>query len=79
MGFFRFILATCIACILLAAVTLGGAILYSHNTDDPIIYRTYEDPDKIVIDVFDTQVIICLLYTSPSPRDLSTSRMPSSA
>ena len=25
------------------------------------------------------QYIICLLYTSPSPRDLSTSRMPSSA
>ena len=25
------------------------------------------------------KVIICLLYTSPSPRDLSTSRMPSSA
>ena len=25
------------------------------------------------------QLIICLLYTSPSPRDLSTSRMPSSA
>ena len=24
-------------------------------------------------------VISCLLYTSPSPRDLSTSRMPSSA
>ena len=24
-------------------------------------------------------VITCLLYTSPSPRDLSTSRMPSSA
>ena len=23
--------------------------------------------------------IACLLYTSPSPRDLSTSRMPSSA
>ena len=23
--------------------------------------------------------VICLLYTSPSPRDLSTSRMPSSA
>ena len=27
------------------------------------------------IDIVDT----CLLYTSPSPRDLSTSRMPSSA
>ena len=25
------------------------------------------------------KVIDCLLYTSPSPRDLSTSRMPSSA
>ena len=24
-------------------------------------------------------ILICLLYTSPSPRDLSTSRMPSSA
>ena len=27
----------------------------------------------------DLQAIFCLLYTSPSPRDLSTSRMPSSA
>ena len=27
----------------------------------------------------DGQDTICLLYTSPSPRDLSTSRMPSSA
>ena len=25
------------------------------------------------------QLLGCLLYTSPSPRDLSTSRMPSSA
>ena len=25
------------------------------------------------------RVYVCLLYTSPSPRDLSTSRMPSSA
>ena len=34
-------------------------------------------------DVFDSRKSIdyysCLLYTSPSPRDLSTSRMPSSA
>ena len=27
----------------------------------------------------DEQVIICLLYTSPSPRDATLSRMPSSA
>ena len=31
------------------------------------------------IQVFLGQGIDCLLYTSPSPRDLSTSRMPSSA
>ena len=29
--------------------------------------------------ILDGTDIICLLYTSPSPRDLSTSRMPSSA
>ena len=29
--------------------------------------------------VFTLEVAACLLYTSPSPRDLSTSRMPSSA
>ena len=29
--------------------------------------------------LFCYQCNICLLYTSPSPRDLSTSRMPSSA
>ena len=28
---------------------------------------------------FNTDIYSCLLYTSPSPRDLSTSRMPSSA
>ena len=31
--------------------------------------------DRKIFDNF----ITCLLYTSPSPRDLSTSRMPSSA
>ena len=31
----------------------------------------------VVVDIESTTT--CLLYTSPSPRDLSTSRMPSSA
>ena len=31
------------------------------------------------IDRFASYINNCLLYTSPSPRDLSTSRMPSSA
>ena len=46
--------------------------------------RTIANGEKITIG--DTQLVAwhtpghaCLLYTSPSPRDLSTSRMPSSA
>ena len=30
-------------------------------------------------DYYQPEAYVCLLYTSPSPRDLSTSRMPSSA
>ena len=37
-----------------------------------------EGIDWIHLDVMDGNWV-CLLYTSPSPRDLSTSRMPSSA
>ena len=33
----------------------------------------WSNPDSMDVDT------ACLLYTSPSPRDLSTSRMPSSA
>ena len=35
--------------------------------------------DNIIIRKPATPGMDCLLYTSPSPRDLSTSRMPSSA
>ena len=46
------------------------------------------DRTMLILDIFaqhakskegKAQVSLCLLYTSPSPRDLSTSRMPSSA
>ena len=37
----------------------------------------YDFPDRVML--FDKLQEDCLLYTSPSPRDLSTSRMPSSA
>ena len=33
----------------------------------------------IELDVRDSEVVACLLYTSPSPRDRTRSRMPSSA
>ena len=41
-----------------------------------LIKRLGSDDDSIEIV---ERMITCLLYTSPSPRDLSTSRMPSSA
>ena len=37
------------------------------------------NPADIASAVPDEKAYLCLLYTSPSPRDLSTSRMPSSA
>ena len=38
------------------------------------------DVESIVRDLMDTAVsMVCLLYTSPSPRDMRRSRMPSSA
>ena len=36
-------------------------------------------PGNIIVRQRGTKIFPCLLYTSPSPRDLSTSRMPSSA
>ena len=36
-------------------------------------------PAKVTEENMDRFLKNCLLYTSPSPRDLSTSRMPSSA
>ena len=43
-----------------------------------IVYKSYND-EKISDNVSRLFISSCLLYTSPSPRDLSTSRMPSSA
>ena len=36
-------------------------------------------PTEQVMTIEEVVRLTCLLYTSPSPRDLSTSRMPSSA
>ena len=47
----------------------------------PIAGSEVSGPEHGKQDIFVNKwcVLICLLYTSPSPRDLSTSRMPSSA
>ena len=63
-----------------------GCMLLQECTDHVQELKTVSDLNKheeladidysIVADEFNA---LCLLYTSPSPRDLSTSRMPSSA
>ena len=49
--------------------------------NNPII--PFIEGDGIGVDISPVMIKVvdaaCLLYTSPSPRDLSTSRMPSSA
>ena len=54
------------------------------NQDLPQTYNSNdisgkEEAKKVLCDRFNFNPKSCLLYTSPSPRDLSTSRMPSSA
>ena len=52
---------------------------------DDLLLRLVEDEDDLTMDDIKRPILAvqadlaCLLYTSPSPRDLSTSRMPSSA
>ena len=57
---------------------MGKAVLNAVKNVNETIAR-----ELIGESVFDQnkidRIMICLLYTSPSPRDLSTSRMPSSA
>ena len=55
--------------------TLLGRIFYSEALPDAQKSLVDDEIAKKNIDLFND----CLLYTSPSPRDLSTSRMPSSA
>ena len=49
-----------------------NAQIFGYNTNNPLgtnrLLNSWSDP-----------LIICLLYTSPSPRDATLSRMPSSA
>ena len=61
--------------------TLCGAVLqvadkaievYSTNDGVPVEWETIVKPNK-------AKFCVCLLYTSPSPRDRTRSRMPSSA
>ena len=72
---------------LLLTQLLAGCTGVLEETVDPRASLTaspteIQQGEGVTFDALDSDAIegvICLLYTSPSPRDLSTSRMPSSA
>ena len=51
----------------------------TQNQDTKVFNPETDIIDVAVIGAGPAGLTACLLYTSPSPRDLSTSRMPSSA
>ena len=60
---------------LIVLVTIVGHVQHSDRLD--LYERT--GLDRYIVVNNDVERIICLLYTSPSPRDRQKSRMPSSA
>ena len=62
------------------AAALGG-ILVQPGTDDPLEQRAANIVQEMALaaNMPVPSLYVCLLYTSPSPRDRSLSRMPSSA
>ena len=57
----------------------GSKLAYTPITSWDAEWRNYRGGQAMPIWIQDMETGACLLYTSPSPRDLSTSRMPSSA
>ena len=60
----------------------GSGVWWRFEFGDDVRARlraTVKDWNDLSINVLELLGMVCLLYTSPSPRDLSTSRMPSSA
>ena len=57
----------------------GGAAVGSPGASPVRRRHTRRKDSNLRRDARQGAYICCLLYTSPSPRDLSTSRMPSSA
>ena len=58
------------------AILIGAGFSYAYS--DIIMYWLINPTESLSIDL-NLQVLNCHLYTSPSPRDRTRSRMPSSA
>ena len=84
----------CTICVVLGGLVFSSPALSQTGINDGIDPRVIEIVDLIERRISEGNIefqnqassaaltrleSICLLYTSPSPRDLSTSRMPSSA
>ena len=61
-----------------SCLALAG-LLRSLGKTPSIVLQDFPADTYSFLEGFDAIIQACLLYTSPSPRDLSTSRMPSSA
>ena len=59
-----------------STIELGIKLSIKNNTPLPILLWSY---GMLTIEELDKLYSFCLLYTSPSPRDRTRSRMPSSA
>ena len=49
------------------------------NPNEPEFLQAVEEVAEAIVPFMEDNPKYCLLYTSPSPRDISGSRMPSSA
>ena len=59
---------------------VDGSVIVGKLKENKSASEGYDAQSDKYVDMFKAGIIDpCLLYTSPSPRDLSTSRMPSSA
>ena len=60
-------------------ISEGSITVEADGEEDGKSYNKVTQGDKETVRDTDTVITGCLLYTSPSPRDISGSRMPSSA
>ena len=73
-------------CLLIPALIMGNTVIFKPAKHGVLLisplmeaFKKHFPPGVVNILFGRGRILACLLYTSPSPRDLSTSRMPSSA
>ena len=65
--------------VLVGRLMFRSHLLAGENLGAPDFCVTQAGGDVLVHEASDVEYRFCLLYTSPSPRDRTRSRMPSSA